>query len=146
MSFTYSGDPTTTQKDEVRFLLGDTDVNSQLISDEEINYLLLKYNSPLSAAINGSRALAAKFARFADETTGDISVKNSQISKRYAELADTLKSQLSETGIQVFAGGISQGRIESNRKDDDRTKEKFAIGMDDNERRYSGDDDFVNGC
>ena len=40
MSWTYSGDPATSDKDAVRFLTGDTDAGDQLASDEEIAYAL----------------------------------------------------------------------------------------------------------
>jgi hypothetical protein len=40
--WTYSGDPATSDKDEVRFLMGDTDDDFQLMSDEEIAYVIAK--------------------------------------------------------------------------------------------------------
>ena len=36
MTWTYSGDPATNARDSIRFLVGDTDTNDQLVSDEEI--------------------------------------------------------------------------------------------------------------
>ena len=39
MSWEYQG-PSASDKDEVRFLIGDTDVEDQLLSDEEIQYLV----------------------------------------------------------------------------------------------------------
>lgn len=43
MAWSYSGDPSTSKKDEVRFLIGDTNINQQILSDEEIEYMLKLY-------------------------------------------------------------------------------------------------------
>ena len=40
MTWTYSGNPSSTERDAVRFLVGDTDTNDQLLSNEEIDYLV----------------------------------------------------------------------------------------------------------
>lgn len=131
MSWSYSGDPSSSQKDEVRFLLGDTDVANQLISDEEIAYLLTKYSSPLGAAAHGARAIAAKLTSVVDEKTGDISVSNSKLASQYRDLAEQLQGQIGETDIMVYAGGISESDVLSNEQDTDRVDGEFEIGMDD---------------
>jgi hypothetical protein len=40
MTFTYSGDPTTSTRNKVRFLLNDTSSTDVLFSDEELDYLI----------------------------------------------------------------------------------------------------------
>jgi len=40
MTWTYSGNPANSSSDAVRFLIGDTDTTDQLISNEEIAYLV----------------------------------------------------------------------------------------------------------
>lgn len=43
MSWTYSGDPSNSDLDETRFTIGDTDTDSQILTDEEVLYLFNKY-------------------------------------------------------------------------------------------------------
>lgn len=58
MSFTYSGDPSASKLDAVRFALGDTDASQPLLQDEEINYLISMYP-------NDSGLMAAAFRQAA---------------------------------------------------------------------------------
>jgi len=45
MSWTYSGDPTSSPKDELRFLIGDTNSVEPIMQDEELQYLIGKYGT-----------------------------------------------------------------------------------------------------
>ena len=77
MTFTYSGNPGASALDEVRFLIQDTDTNDQLLSNEEINYLLSAYNDDaFSAAVAAVSSLIAQAARVQEEskTVGDLSL------------------------------------------------------------------------
>jgi hypothetical protein len=77
MTFTYSGNPGASSLDEVRFLIQDTDSNDQLLSNEEINYLLTSYDGDaFGAAIAAITALIAQAARVQEESkkVGDLSL------------------------------------------------------------------------
>lgn len=77
MTFTYSGNPGASALDEVRFLIQDTDSNDQLLSNEEINYLLSAYSDDaFSAAVAAVTSLIAQAARVQEEskTVGDLSL------------------------------------------------------------------------
>lgn len=77
MTFTYSGNPGASALDEVRFLIQDTDSNEQLLSNEEINYLLSAYSDDaFSAAVAAVTSLIAQAARVQEEskTVGDLSL------------------------------------------------------------------------
>ena len=77
MTWTYSGNPGASARDEVRFLIQDTDTTDQLLSNEEIDYLLTAYHSDAyAAAIASVVALIAKAARSVEEskTVGDLSL------------------------------------------------------------------------
>ena len=54
----YSGDPSSSPRDEVRFLIGDTTPDDPLLSDPELDALLLLHPSPLSAASEAARRIA----------------------------------------------------------------------------------------
>lgn len=96
MTFTYSGDPSTSVRNYVRFLINDTDSTDALFSDEELNYVISEWNSDAyNAARECAEILIARFSRLADSTSksvGDISVSESYSSKitHYKELAESL--------------------------------------------------------
>lgn len=94
MTWTYTGDPSSSERDAVRFLVADTDSTDPLISDEEITYLLSLYTEPPHAAVGAARAIAAKFSREADQarTVGDLTLSESlsQKSFQYHHLGDHL--------------------------------------------------------
>ncbi len=96
MTFTYSGDPSTSTRNYVRFLLNDTDSTDALFSDEELSYVITEWNGDAyDAARECAEILIARFARLADSTSksvGDISVSESFGSKvtHYKELANSL--------------------------------------------------------
>lgn len=92
MTWTYT-DPNVDNVSMVRFLVGDTDRNEQLVSDEEIRSVLSTYTSILLAASKVAYAISAKFAREADKTLGDISIRLTQKSERYLDIARELERQ-----------------------------------------------------
>lgn len=137
MTWTYSCDPGSSLKDEVRFLLGDTDIDDQLIKDEEIAFLLGRFESALGAAIQGAWSIAAKFARLTDEKTGDISVSHSKLAQQFRDLASQLQDQIGQSSIQVFAGGISMSDVDTRNEDIDRVDNQFEIGIHDDDDSLS---------
>lgn len=96
MSWSYSGDPSTSPKDEVRFLLGDTSEDDPLLQDAEIAYLLDEHGgSPLAAAIAGCEGVVAKLSREADMSSGATSISASQRRAHYASLLTQLRRRAS---------------------------------------------------
>lgn len=94
MTWTYSGDPSDSDKDAVRFTVGDTDTTDQLVTDEEIAYLLVVHGAVGMASVGAARAIAAKYSRKADQSrsVGDLSLSQqySQQATSYHHLADHL--------------------------------------------------------
>lgn len=94
MTWTYSGDPASSDRDAVRFTVGDTDSTEELVTDEEITYLLGIHNGVGMASVGAARSIAAKFSRKADQSraVGDLSLSQqySQQSFNYHHLADHL--------------------------------------------------------
>lgn len=76
MTWSYSGDPSSSTLDEIRFLIQDTDTNDQLLSNEEITYLSGAYGDPYSAAVACVVALIGQAARSSEESksVGDLSL------------------------------------------------------------------------
>lgn len=92
MTWTYSGNPADSEKDAVRFLIGDTDTNDQLLSDAEINYVIVESGgSRYQAAHDAAYAVAGKFSRMAQsKSVGDLSISYADRAKAYFELANEL--------------------------------------------------------
>jgi hypothetical protein len=80
MTWTYSGNPGASDLDEVRFLIQDTDSTAQLLSNEELTYLIGAYEDPYSAAIAAIVSLIGQAARSVEE------------SKKVADLSLTRKA------------------------------------------------------
>ena len=109
MGWTYSGDPSASGRDEVRFLIGDTDQDDQLLTDEEIDYTITVYPddgtsySNYRAAAECARSLAAKYARLVNKTVGSLSLQYGTRAEQFRELA----SMLDDQGLK----GTSQRRM-----------------------------------
>ncbi len=97
MSWSYSSN-IATDKDRVRFLIGDIDKCDQLLQDEEILFLLTQYDV-LEAAAEAARALAARYSRLCDERVGDISKSYSQLYEHYSKLARFLSDKSQSTNL-----------------------------------------------
>ena len=95
MNWTYVG-PATADRYKVRFLIQDVDTTRQLLSDEEIAYLLTEWTDIYEASANAAEILAAKFSGKADysKSVGDLSLNEtfSSQSQGYKELAKTIRA------------------------------------------------------
>jgi len=98
MTFSYSGNPASSDLDAVRFLIKDTVVNAETnLSNEEINWLLSTWQNVYEAASAAAEHLAATFSSLSDtsKSVGDISISKtySSQSQQYYELAKKLSRQ-----------------------------------------------------
>lgn len=147
MSWSYSGNPATTSKDKVRFLVGDTITADQLVQDEEITAMLVDQpNTKLCGAII-AEAIAARFSRLADTSVGKTSVSYSQRAEAYLALAAKLRKQSKSEALyraMPYAGGISVADKEIDEENEDRVKPKFQKDLFENPStdpaRPDGDD------
>ena len=97
MSWDY--DPTKLQevpKDQVRFIIGDTNEAEPLLQDEEIEFLLSENNNHiLLSAIAGCDSIISKLARVPDFKIGPYSESNQVRLNAYQMLVARLRRQLS---------------------------------------------------
>ena len=129
MSWSY--DPNlSTDKDQVRFNIGDTDSTDQQLSDEEINALLVSTGSVQAASVKACEGLIAKYARYAAQATGGISIQWNQLQDHYRKLIDDINSGAGTLAV-TYAGGISIAEKQSSASDTDWDKPPFNVGMDD---------------
>ena len=62
MGFSYSGDPSKSSTDTVRFLVQDTNSKDVLLQDEEIAFLVNEEGSVEQAAMRAAETIAAQFS------------------------------------------------------------------------------------
>lgn len=112
--WSYSGDPTSSPKDEVRFLVGDTNTADQQLQDGEISYTIsLVYGAQPPASGNYlpaaycADAIASKYGRQADKAVGDLHISYSQRMKSFLQLGQKLRTRATLAGVPVYAGGQS---------------------------------------
>lgn len=143
MTWTYSGDPSSSARDAIRFLVGDTDTTEQLLSDEEIAWVnteasgsATSTDSLYDAAYRCCLTIASKLAREADKQIGDLSVKLSQRAQAYRDQAATISELVSrEGGVPVpYAGGITISDKEIDEQNSDLFRGWFASGQFENFR------------
>lgn len=130
MTWTYSGNPADSDRDKVRFLVFDTDTNEQLLSDEEIAWLLTEQTNIYLAAANAAEAIAAKFAKDITRSAVGLSANVGNRAQFYLELANKLRDQVGTTNkrAEVFAGGLTISGKDTLDSDSDAVQPGFKIG------------------
>jgi hypothetical protein len=128
MTWSYSGDPSDSDKDSVRFIVGDTDTTDQLVTDEEIAWALTQNSNIYGASAIIAGTIAAKFSRKVDKSVGDLKLSLSQKSKQYLQLQKDLNGKTA-TRVIPFSGGISIANKDSYKDDTDRVRPAFNIDM-----------------
>lgn len=133
---TYSGDPSSSDLDQVRFLLGDTDVSgdSALFSNAEIAWGISVwgplFGSNILVAAQLAENAAAQYAQQASYSADGVSVTFGPIGDSLRALGATLKNQYAmaaQAGVAIEGGGINVGEAMVA-----GTKNfMFGIGMDD---------------
>ena len=146
MAWSYSGNPGESAKDNVRFLIGDTDNCDQLLQDGEITYLLSLYNNaPLNAALRCCEMIAAKFSREADQSVGRVSQNYSQKARAYRALKKDITNRLGAEDMIPYAGGLSYTDMSKNESNPDAVKGSFSRDMMENRQIGPAVSDSWNG-
>lgn len=140
MTWTYTSTDLTADRDKVRTYIGDTDPSDQLLSDEQIAFALTEAGPVRSASALACEWIAAKFARQADKSVGDMSITYSQKAAQYTDLAQRLRREATVLALPYF-GGISQSAKDTREADTDRVKPAFTTTMLDDPQLSSATDD-----
>lgn len=76
MAFTYSGNPGSSTRDLVRFLITDTDATDPYFQDAELDYLIATWGNGYTAAIEAVRTLIGREANLSSTSkkVGDLSL------------------------------------------------------------------------
>jgi hypothetical protein len=141
MTWSYSGDPADGGVDEIRFLVQDTDAADQLITNEEIEYIIAVwtpvYGSPLMYASMVAEAIAAKFTREVAYSADGVSVGVEALQDKYNALAASLRDQYKQ--YDIGGGPDVYGVIFDQNSDPTIKPTLWAVGMHDNNRAGTQD-------
>lgn len=139
-SVTYSKQPASSTRDQVRFLVRDTDTANAFLLDSEIDWLLTEEPNIYLAAAGAARHIAHKFTGLADRQIGDLRISHRNQSMEFSALASTLEMRGNIRAATPYLGGISISDKETQREDDDRVKPRFTRGQYDRDGRRDEDD------
>lgn len=126
MSWSYS-DALSTDRDKLRFRIGDTDTNEQLLSNELLDALLTTRASPTLAAIDAVQGILAQFARDIDRSALGMGGARSQKTQFYRDLLKELRAEAARGDTSIFFGGGSIAQKESNLEDEDVPVTPFRL-------------------
>lgn len=136
MTWSYSGNPGDSTRDEVRFLIQDTDTTDQLLSNEELDYLITAYSDDAyGAAVAAVGALIATAARAVEESksVGDLSISK-KAGARLAQWESLRKSLEVERFRRFPAAPVVNANVllpTSERNEEDEGSD-FVVGQMDN--------------
>lgn len=100
MSWTYSGDPASSQLDECRFLIGDTNIDTPIMQDEEIQYIITEFGTNENKLrYELFKQAATIFSRDIKRSLGPQSEDPTERLKFFKEQAASYKAKLSSSGI-----------------------------------------------
>ena len=133
MPFTYSGEPGSSLRDQVRFLIQDTDSKSPLLQDAEVEWAIGEETSGVSptqgemfsAAALCLETLSHRFAAQADTEFGSLRITYSKAAEGYAKRAERLRARA--VGAHApWAGGQSKSEKEARAQETDRVQPAFV--------------------
>ena len=102
MSFTYSGNPSTSMLDESRFVLGDTNERNPILQDEEINYIIAQAGSNVDLLRYMLFTQAATiFARDIKRSLGPQSEDPTSRLSHFQQQAAEYKRKIASRGVSI---------------------------------------------
>jgi len=129
MAWTYN-EAQTADRDILRFRIGDTNTNKQLLSDGELDAILGRKTGVIPAALEAVDAILAQVARDIDRNAAGVSATRSQMFEHYTTLRGTLQDEM-RTEAEAFTGGLSRDDKDSFENDTDFVAPSFDREMDD---------------
>ena len=134
MAFTYV-DPTSGNRDAIRFLVQDTDSTDPHFQDAEINYLYSVWGNIYDAAIAAAEIISGQYAHKTNysRSVGDLSISESYgaSAAEFRALADRLRSQRDRLYVPI-AKINAQSIVATADKTVTTYKSDFSTGFMDN--------------
>jgi len=136
MSATYSGDPSASDLDHIRFVIGDTDVNDPLLQDGELNYCLSRESSFYGACALACESIGNRFSQEADVIMGTaMQLKLNARAQQWMSRAQDYR-QRAVAAHAPESGGMSKAQKEQDFSNPDRTGPYFRKDMEENRWLY----------
>lgn len=101
MAWTYSGDPSSSEVDEYRFLLGDTDPEEPILQDGEIQYIVDTYTNHNTRLFHLYDAAANYFARQIERKVGPIEEKPQERMRHFRYKANYYRDLVKGVGLSL---------------------------------------------
>lgn len=101
MTWTYSGDPSSGDKDKYRFLVGDTDQTDPILQDEEITFIVSEYSDHSVRLFNLYDRAADFFARKIKRTVGPITEEPLERQRHFEAKAAYYKGIVVTSGLSM---------------------------------------------
>lgn len=128
-----------TDRDKVRALIGDTDTNDQIHTDEFLDFLLDTHGDLYIAAAFAVEAMAADLLRYTDVSADGVSVSVGTSYSRLMDYADRLRQLAASVGQPMpYAGGRSVSERETDDANSDLIQLHFRSHIHDNPWTPSG--------
>jgi len=135
MTFSYSGNPASSTRDLVRFLIQDTVSADAVFQNAELDYLVTTWTDGYAAAVAAADIAAVKFSREADysKKVGDLSLSESFSGRSadYRTMADRLRKLRYEISPPTPYAD-SDALVQTGNKDVDEYYTDFYTGQFDN--------------
>ena len=123
----------TSPKDEIRLLIGDTNPNEPLISDEAIAFLLTQEPGPYYAAAAACETIAGNYAREISRTIGPLNLNLASRQTQFEQLAERLRTRAPHrTGVAPIFFGDSYSDKQAAAQDPDLIGTAAKVGGMDN--------------
>ena len=135
MVWSYNGKPSTNPSDRntVRFIIGDIIELRPLFQDEELDYLLLKNSGDNnSAAIDALQIKITELSLYGDGKLGAFEFDFSSVIENMKATLSNLRASQSTSSSMFYAGGISISDKEANNSNEDLVFHRFYRGQHDN--------------
>lgn len=126
MTWSYD-DSLPTDRDKVRFRIGDTDSEEELLSNETLDALLVIRDDVVLASIDAVQAILAKFAREIDRQALGLGGPRSQKTTHYENLLKVLRAEADKGSTGVFYGGATIAEKDAALADTTKPRPPFRI-------------------
>jgi len=128
MAATYSGNPSASDRDMLRFRIGDTDTSSALLQDAEYDAMIAAESSLNRRLASCLEAIGRKLLRQPNFALDKWREDRHEVAKSFLAEAKDLRKRSAAQG--VFAGDISKTTKDAQEEDTDRVAPFAHMGMD----------------
>jgi len=131
MAFTWTGDPSASIIEQIRWEINDIDSTNAKFLDAEIQYAYDQEHSIFNAAARLCEQLQVRYSDAASRTMGPLKVDMSNMASLFARKAKALRKR-SIAFAKPYVGGQSDAKEEIFEGDSDLKQPSFEKGMMDN--------------